>query len=164
MFDSIDNAAAFPAAPRRQGAKMRASDADRHATVEVLQDAVGRGLLNPAEGSERMSAAYAAVHLQDLEPITADLPRTGDSGKPAGWRALLLLLLEQLRTSVPQALSGRRRKVQIGAALLVVLLLLAFGLAAAHLVFDHGGHYGPGGHVPGGYGSGGHGPGGEGQH
>jgi hypothetical protein len=52
---------------------MRASDSDRAATVHRLQDAVAQGRLTPDEGSERMAAAFAAVHLHDLrEPPLGD--------------------------------------------------------------------------------------------
>ena len=61
-------------APPQEPPSMRASDADRHATVHVLQDAVARGLLTTDEGGERMAVAYAARHLDDLPPLTADLP------------------------------------------------------------------------------------------
>jgi hypothetical protein len=44
----IDLDSAATSAPR-----MRASDADRLATVKHLQDAMARGLLAPDEGSER---------------------------------------------------------------------------------------------------------------
>jgi hypothetical protein len=69
---------------------VRASDDDRAATVRVLQDAVARGLLTAEEGGERMAAAFAAVHLRDLPPLTADL-RPAATAAPArtapGWCA-----------------------------------------------------------------------------
>ena len=40
---------------------LRASDADRQATVTRLQDAVARGQLTHDEGSERMALAYGAA-------------------------------------------------------------------------------------------------------
>ena len=63
----IDPNSAATSAPR-----MRASDADRLATVERLQDAVARGLLTPDEGSERLADAFAAVHLTALDPLPED--------------------------------------------------------------------------------------------
>lgn len=138
--------AATTADPHLTGPRMRASDADRHATVHVLQDGMTRGLLTPGEGSDRMSAAFAAVHLEDLEPITADLPEgPAHSSRTVGWRPLLLMVLEQLQSSVRRAISGRRRPVQLGAALLLAFLLITCGLTFAHLVLDNGGGPGHGG-------------------
>ena len=121
---------------------LRASDADRHATALVLQDATARGLLNPTEGGDRMSAAFAAVYLRDLEPLIADLPGAPGTTKPAGWRTLGQMALEQFRWSLN--MTGRRGAAQLGAALLVVLLLITCGLTVAHLAFDNGGGPGPG--------------------
>ena len=148
MPDPTDRVTAATADPHLPGPRMRASDADRHATVHVLQDAMARGLLTPAEGSDRMSAAFAAVHLEDLKPITADLPEPEgptQSSKTVGWRPLLLMVLEQLQSSLRSAITGRRRPVQLGAALMLVFLLITCGLAFAQFVFDHGagpGHVG----------------------
>ena len=74
---------------REQSApRMRASDADRLATVKQLQDAVARGLLAPDEGSERMADAFVAVHLTDLDPLTEDLPPAPPERTAPGWRSL----------------------------------------------------------------------------
>lgn len=107
---------------------------------------MARGLLTPAEGGDRMSAAFAAVHLEDLEPMTADLPTgpANSTSKP-GWRPLLLMVLEQLQSSLRGAITGRRRSAQLGAALLLVLLLITGGLVFAHLFLDNGGGPGHGG-------------------
>src|SRR4029078_2335146 len=61
----------------------RASDAERHATVLILQDAVSTGLLTTDEGSDRIAAAYAATHRRDLPPLVADLPRTEPATTPS---------------------------------------------------------------------------------
>jgi hypothetical protein len=58
----------------RTGPRLRASDAERLATVELLEDAVARGLLTPEEGSDRMATAFAARHRDELPAVTADLP------------------------------------------------------------------------------------------
>jgi hypothetical protein len=52
---------------------IRASDADRHAVAERLRAAAGEGRLDVAELDERLSAAYGAKTLGELEPLTADL-------------------------------------------------------------------------------------------
>src|SRR3954462_7111251 len=49
-----DNVSPFPGESR---ARLRASDANRAATVQTLQEAVGHGLLTYEEGSDRMAAA-----------------------------------------------------------------------------------------------------------
>ena len=55
---------------------MRASDAERDATVERLRDAAGEGRLTLEELTDRIDAATAAVMRSDLEGRTADLPAT----------------------------------------------------------------------------------------
>ena len=127
---------------------VRASDDDRAATVRVLQDAVARGLLTAEEGGERMAAAFTAVHLRDLPPLTADL-RPAATAAPArtapGWGVLAAMLLDQLRTSLRRPGTTRlhpaRVAVVVGFGLLVVVLL---GSLAGELFFD-----GAGEHVPG---------------
>lgn len=53
---------------------VRASDADREATVTRLQSAVGEGRIDLEEFGERADAAYAAVTRDQLELLVADLP------------------------------------------------------------------------------------------
>jgi Domain of unknown function (DUF1707) len=129
-------------------APLRASDGDRHATVEVLQDAVARGLLTPEEGSERMAVAYAARHLHDLPPLTADLPPAAGPGQSTpGWQSLAAAAWEHSRTSVRTLTAGGLRSPRTVAvlagvvlALFVVVFLGAFGLHL--LVADPHGHGG----------------------
>jgi hypothetical protein len=54
--------------------QMRASDQDREQVVARLNEAVGLGLLTLPEAEERIATAYAARYLDDLPPLTADLP------------------------------------------------------------------------------------------
>jgi hypothetical protein len=54
--------------------QMRASDQDRNKVVERLNEAVGQGLLTLPEAEERIADAYKARYLDDLTPLTADLP------------------------------------------------------------------------------------------
>ncbi|WP_199522195.1 DUF1707 SHOCT-like domain-containing protein [Geodermatophilus marinus] len=140
---------------------LRASDADRTATVQVLQDAVARGLLTADEGSERMAAAFAAVHLADLSPLTADLPPAPQPPAPPGWPAVAALAAAQLRASLGGArwrLTGARIAVVLLAVLVAVLLLAAVGSLAAEVLVDGGGPFDEGGPV-GGEGPGRWGPG-----
>src|SRR3954471_13368238 len=53
---------------------VRASDADREATVTRLQRAVAEGRIDLTEFGERVEAAYAAATHQDLAAFVADLP------------------------------------------------------------------------------------------
>jgi Domain of unknown function (DUF1707) len=54
--------------------QVRASDADRHATVARLQRALGEGRLTVDEFSERAAAADEAVTTDRLAELVADLP------------------------------------------------------------------------------------------
>ncbi|WP_017558559.1 DUF1707 SHOCT-like domain-containing protein [Nocardiopsis baichengensis] len=56
----------------------RAADADRDAVAERLAAALAEGRLKEDEYRERLDAALAAVTLGDLEPLTADLPASGE--------------------------------------------------------------------------------------
>nr|WP_308312736.1 DUF1707 domain-containing protein [Streptomyces sp. ISL-11] len=66
---------------------LRASDADRDRTADVLRDALGEGRLTPEEHSERVGAAYEARTVGELEAVVADLPRSPSAPRyetPAG--------------------------------------------------------------------------------
>jgi hypothetical protein len=122
---------------------LRASDDDRLATVHRLQDAVSRGLLTPDEGSDRMAAAFAAVHVRDLAPLTADLPPAPEPAPVApgapGWRPLGLMAWEQLRSTIADARSGRPAAVRVAlAAVLALILLVLAGSLVLHGLFDGG--------------------------
>jgi hypothetical protein len=54
--------------------KLRASDADRQATVERLRAALDEGRLKMDEYVERMEQAYQAVTYADLTELCRDLP------------------------------------------------------------------------------------------
>jgi uncharacterized protein DUF1707 len=119
--------------------RMRASDADRLATVEHLQDAVARGLLTPDEGSERMADAFAAVHLTDLDPLTEDLPPAPPERTAPGWRSLGVLAVEQVRTSLTAA-TGRLSAARVAVVLLVAsLFLVLVGALSGVALSDSGG-------------------------
>jgi hypothetical protein len=122
---------------------MRASDDDRAATVRVLQEAVGRGLLTPDEGSERMAAAWAAVHVRDLGPLTADLPAPSATPSAPGWGVLATMAAEQVRSTLHGARTGRLSAGRVAAALAVALLLVVLlGSLVGELFFDHHGDWG----------------------
>jgi hypothetical protein len=129
-------------------APLRASNADRQATVGELQDAVARGLLTPDEGGERLAAAYEARYRHELPPLTADLPEEKAGPAPApGWRPLASLVVAQARSSAAELRAGgfrSRRAVVAGVVALLLLALLVAGIVGA---FAGGGH----GHGHGGF-------------
>jgi hypothetical protein len=65
---------------------LRASDADRDRAAAVLAGALATGRLTTAEHADRLEAAYAAVTLGDLAPLTRDLP--DDDGASASLAAV----------------------------------------------------------------------------
>lgn len=143
----IDLNGAATSAPR-----MRASDADRLATVKQLQDAVARGLLAPDEGSERMADAFAAVHLTDLDPLTEDLPPAPPERTAPGWRSLGTLAVEQVRASLTTAATGGSRAARVAVVLLVAsLFLVLVGALGGVALSDSGGGGGGGGGDGGGH-------------
>src|SRR5215467_5866566 len=62
-----------PADPRQ----LRAADADRDRTADVLRRAEAEGRISFDELDERISRAYAAKTFADLEAVTSDLPGQG---------------------------------------------------------------------------------------
>ena len=54
--------------------RMRAGDKDRQRVVEQLGTHFGEGRLTVEEFDERVVRAHAAVHLDELPALTADLP------------------------------------------------------------------------------------------
>lgn len=133
--------------PVGQARRLRASDADRAATVGALQDAVARGQLSYDEGDDRIADAFAARHLDQLPALTADLPVPAPAGPAApGWRLLATGLLEQLRTEIraTRAAGIRSRRFAVAVLLLVLLLsgIVVFGVLAAHGVGDGEGFHG----------------------
>ena len=130
MDDLADNGSVSVSGRLLADAPMRASDADRHATVLILQDAMARGLLTADEGSDRMATAFAAVHVRDLSPLTADLPAdAARRGGPPGWRVLLMMLFEQFSSLFRDNRTGRYSRRRIVVAVLLAVLLLGLLLA-----------------------------------
>ena len=75
-------------------AGIRASDAERDATIERLSTAAGDGRLTLEEFSQRMELATSARTRADLDRLVTDLPRdvaaagtavTGGTSAPASW-------------------------------------------------------------------------------
>jgi hypothetical protein len=59
--------------------KVRASDAEREATVERLREATAEGRLTFGELTERTETAYTATTRGELVPLTADLPEVSSA-------------------------------------------------------------------------------------
>ncbi|KKF02825.1 hypothetical protein WN67_06220 [Mycolicibacterium obuense] len=63
--------------------EMRASDADRTAVMQILEQAVGHGMLSLDEYSERADVALAARTRGELDTVIADLPHVRRQPVPA---------------------------------------------------------------------------------
>jgi hypothetical protein len=128
------------------GPRLRASDAERSEVVNVLQDAVARGVLTHDEGGERMAAALAAKFRDELPALTVDLPPApapaAEKPSAVGWRSLGTGVVTQVRTDVRAAVAAgprsRRFLVTLLAALLVMGVLFAIVSLAVHGLFDGG--------------------------
>lgn len=106
--------------------RIRAGDQDRQRVVEMLGRHLGDGRLRVDEFDERVAQAHAAVYLDELPALTADLPPdpvpVRRQPAPAGWApqlALALLLSMVLTWSVLAVVYG-------AAPLFAVVLLFLF--------------------------------------
>jgi len=144
MAPMMDVGSATPVGPTHDDRVMRASDADREATVVLLQDAVARGLLTPDEGSERMAAAFGAVYRADLPSLTADLPRADVRIRARGWKALPMKICERVGYFAAFATtSARAQPLRAIVVLLIVLVsMCVLGLIFGHVWFGGAGHGG----------------------
>ncbi|MFC5169412.1 MULTISPECIES: DUF1707 SHOCT-like domain-containing protein [Streptomyces] len=68
-----------PAGPAPAG--LRASDADRDRTADILRDAVAEGRLTAEEHAERIDLVYRAKTVGELEPLVQDLPVPGGTAR-----------------------------------------------------------------------------------
>ncbi|AWK11195.1 DUF1707 domain-containing protein [Streptomyces spongiicola] len=66
-----------PVAPADPAGAVRASDADRDRTADILREALAEGRLDAEEHAERIDAVYRAKTVGELEPIVRDLPAGG---------------------------------------------------------------------------------------
>jgi hypothetical protein len=63
--------------------ELRASDAERERTADVLRQAAAEGRLEVDELEERLHTAYAARTHKELERLTADVVAPGATGQPS---------------------------------------------------------------------------------
>jgi hypothetical protein len=123
------------ARPAPEGARrIRASDAEREDTVQLLHQALGEGRLDLHETETRVTAAYAAVFRDELPAVLDDLPQHDQKARalPIGngapdwqtlwtavvWRARVGLWNEVGAASRTRPPGPRERRI---ALLLVVL-------------------------------------------
>src|ERR1700685_1785045 len=90
-MEAIDEGAAGPGrldkAGDHAGPVTRASDRERDAVVQRVQEAFADGRLDDTEFDERMRAALTARTHSDLDMLTADLPAaTAGAGPGPGTR------------------------------------------------------------------------------
>lgn len=71
-----------PVVPQAVPPVLRASDAEREATVQMLSEAAGEGRLTLTELSERVDAAYRATTRAELDRTVADLPAPASTRAP----------------------------------------------------------------------------------
>ncbi len=105
--------------------RMRAGDKDRQRVVELLGKHFGEGRLAVEEFDERVVRAHAAVYLDELPTLTADLPhepaaRPRATRRPLPVPPVVVVLLVMLLASslVSAAIQG------VPAFFIVVLLFL----------------------------------------
>ncbi|MBO0836561.1 MAG: DUF1707 domain-containing protein [Actinobacteria bacterium] len=122
---------------------IRASDDERNQVVALLQRSFADGRLTQDELEERVGAALAARTTEQLDALTADLPRA--DVRPAGpvmvadWRVLCLLLCLCPPAGVTYWLLSRRRigcawlsqRQLVGIPNWVWILIIAGAAAAA---------------------------------
>jgi hypothetical protein len=93
----------FPAAGMPSWSEMRASDADRDRTIDVLRAAAGDGRLTADEFDERLGAALSSRTLGDLARLTADLAAGLGLAHPAAAQAEDVIRIDQRGGSVQRA-------------------------------------------------------------
>lgn len=64
-------------------AELRASDADRDRTADILREALAEGRLTAEEHADRIDGVYRAKTLTELEPYVRDLPGAHQQTPPA---------------------------------------------------------------------------------
>lgn len=118
---------------------VRASNAEREATVERLHTALGEGRLELDETEKRVAAAYGSSYRSELVALLADLPATEPRGLRAGWAQVWQTIVRQAWVSVarvrgtqltdPSRGQQRAMTIVLVAGVLWVLLCLLVGFS-----------------------------------
>lgn len=93
--------------------RMRAGDTERQQVVEQLGKHFAEGRLTVEEFDERVARAHAVVYLDELPPLTVDLPGAVQSRRPPA------------RPRRPQP------RVPVGVFVVLLAMLLAWSLVTA---------------------------------
>jgi len=114
----------FLAQPKRS--KLRASDLDRHHTVELLRQHAGEGRLTTEELEDRIEQAFHARTLGELATITADLP-VDPRSMPTASRAIASMRGSGRVRSVAKLVRSIRRAAVVDLVCILVWLLSGHG-------------------------------------
>src|SRR5687768_2666608 len=126
--------ASFGSRSSRADKTLRASDADRERVVAALRDHFGAGRLSDDELDDRISSAYRAKTLADLDGLMLDLPSPG-SALPAR-TAARRVPAKRSRTGGGHALAA---SVRIHATVYVLVNVMLIAIWAA----SGGGYFWP---------------------
>jgi hypothetical protein len=66
--------------------RLRAADADRERVASLIQAAGGEGRLSLEEVEDRLSTVYATKYTDELDGLTADLPKPVPKRRPVDFR------------------------------------------------------------------------------
>ncbi|KIF68186.1 hypothetical protein HY68_05320 [Streptomyces sp. AcH 505] len=69
--------------PGIRASDIRASDADRDRTADILREALAEGRLDAEEHAERIDSVYRAKTVAELAPLVRDLPSGGQGARGA---------------------------------------------------------------------------------
>lgn len=108
------------------GERTRASDADRHAAVELVEAAYADGQLSRAEFDDRLDAALKASRLTELDRLVADIQLEGEPTWRAGGR----------KQAGPAWIAAGNRKVLGPVVVALVLMTAALATVVIPRVFS----------------------------
>ena len=127
MIDSTrhDSADALTTVPDVASSSVRASHAERAATVERLHTALGEGRLELDETEQRVAAAYGSSYRSDLLPLLADLPAAEPRGLRAGWAQVWQKVVRQAWVSLARVRGTRPTDPSRGQQQTMTVVLVA---------------------------------------
>jgi hypothetical protein len=131
------------------GPNIRVGDADREAVAAQLREHYGDGRLTLDELNERLDRTFAARTYGELNAVTTDLPRSGDSWTPSAGSGYAATSSSQL-TAGPQGTgSGARDDGWTGmrgrAASMLAPVVALIAIAGLWALLMFGGIFGAGG-------------------